>query len=321
MSCLYPLPYKFADYSTKLGMKKVIVLPRTPENLSLFSLRLPCGKCVSCRLKRSKQWAIRCMHEARMHDPVLVPGAGGSCFITLTYNDEHLPLVPGTNVSTLFKRDFQLFMKRLRKRYGEGIRYYYAGEYGSTFGRPHYHALIFGLTFDSDKYLWEVSSSGFQLFRSPSLESLWSVNGKSIGYSSVADLTFESAAYVARYCMSKASGDEALSRYAVVDEVTGELLGERLPEFNNMSTNGGIGKSWFSEFSSSVFPNDEVIVKGKPSGVPKYYSRLFEKLYPEEMEVIKEARLLKLVSVPEESLPALRKCVASRYKRLVRTLD
>ena len=119
---------------------------------------LPCGQCIGCRLERSRQWAMRCMHEAQMYDR--------NCFVTLTYDDEHLP--PN---GSLNKRDFQLFMKRLRKRYGSGIRYYQCGEYGELLGRPHHHAILFNFDFD-DKVLWSVRD-GVRLYRSASLEQLW----------------------------------------------------------------------------------------------------------------------------------------------------
>lgn len=69
-------------------------------------LELPCGQCIGCRLERSRQWAMRCVHEASMHD--------NNCFITLTYNPENLPPDGG-----LIKSDFQKFMKRLRKYYSK----------------------------------------------------------------------------------------------------------------------------------------------------------------------------------------------------------
>lgn len=67
-------------------------------------IEIPCGQCIGCRLERSRQWAMRCVHEASLHDD--------NCFVTLTYNDQHIPSDAG-----LRHRDYQLFMKRLRKAY------------------------------------------------------------------------------------------------------------------------------------------------------------------------------------------------------------
>ena len=98
-------------------------------------LDLPCGQCVGCRLERSRQWAMRCLHEAKMHDR--------NCFVTLTYNNDNVPADRSLNY-----RDFQLFMKRLRFHFrGVPIRFYMCGEYGEDFGRPHFHACLFGLDF------------------------------------------------------------------------------------------------------------------------------------------------------------------------------
>lgn len=94
----------------------------------------PCGKCNVCRVQRSNQWALRCMHELKQYGNKAV-------FVTLTYNEENLP-----KNKTLVKDDLQKFWKRLRKNLkGRKISYFACGEYGSRYDRPHYHAIIFGL--------------------------------------------------------------------------------------------------------------------------------------------------------------------------------
>ena len=163
------------------------------------NLKLPCSQCVGCRLDRSRKWAIRCMHEAKMHD--------NNCFITLTYDDSKLPERPvgvlPANIS-LYYEDFQLFMKRLRKHFHpQVIRFYMAGEYGENFGRPHFHSCLFGIDFP-DRELFSRTPSGSLIYRSKILESLWPH-----GYSSVGNFYFKSAAYVARYVMKKITGDPA----------------------------------------------------------------------------------------------------------------
>jgi len=117
-------------------------------------IELPCGQCIGCRISHSKQWAMRCVHEASLYD--------NNCFITLTYNPENLPPDCG-----LIKSDFQKFMKRLRKSYPSNkIRYYQCGEYGDKNNRPHYHALLFGFNFDDWVYLFD-SPGGEQIYTSP----------------------------------------------------------------------------------------------------------------------------------------------------------
>ena len=140
---------------------------------------VPCGKCIGCRLEYSRQWANRCMLELQYHD--------SSYFVTLTYNEEHVPRSyygnPETGEAlpslTLCKRDFQLFMKRLRKRFSDDtIRFFMCGEYGPTTFRPHYHAILFGLHLD-DLVPFSRSEQGFQYYTSESLQACWSVFSKS----------------------------------------------------------------------------------------------------------------------------------------------
>lgn len=319
MPCFTPLPAFYSGRMTAAGKFDIVVLPRTELNLLKYSMRLPCGRCSHCRLKRSREWAIRCMHEASLYVPTVSnPDGRGNCFITLTYNTPHLP-----EFNSLRKRDFQLFMKRLRKRFGSGIRYYMCGEYGGKYGRPHYHALLFNFNFDFDKYFWEKSPSGCDLYRSPSLEELWSDSNGSIGYSSVADLTFDSAAYVARYVMKKITGDAALTAYSVIDDDTGEVLFDKVPEYNDMSRKPGIASAWFDEFSSDVYPRDSVVVKGRELPPPKFYDRRYELIYPEDMARIKEERSSAAVSskVSEQRLGAMQKCKERQVERLVRNLN
>lgn len=216
-------------------------------------LTIPCGQCVGCRLERSRQWAIRCMHEAAMHE--------NNSFVTLTYDDDHLP-----DDSSLDYRHFQLFMKRVRRNLNARVRFYMCGEYGETTSRPHYHACLFGLRPD-DLYPWRKSGAGFQLYRSPLLERFWFRGSVEVG-----EVTFESAAYVARYIMKKVTGKEAESHYEAVDAETGEIY-RRVPEFTRMSLKPGIGATWYDKYKSEVFPLDRVVVRGYECKPPRYYKQ------------------------------------------------
>ena len=260
MPCYHPISaYQCTDGS--------IVFSELRRHDISRSLNLPCGQCIGCRLERSRQWAIRCMHEAQMHEE--------NSFITLTYDDDHIP-----SDRSLHYRDFQLFIKRLRKRYlGRRIRFYMAGEYGENFGRPHWHACIFGLGFD-DKKLWKRSPSGLNLYRSENLELLWP-----FGYSSIGDVTFESAAYVARYIMKKVTGKNADKHYTEIDPDTG-VITDRRPEFNKMSLKPGIGYEWYKKYTSDVYPNDYVVIRGKKVKPPKYYDKNYKIDNPYEFDEI-----------------------------------
>ena len=231
---------------------------------------LPCGQCVGCRLERSRQWAIRCVHEASLYED--------NCFITLTYNNQYLPPDGSLRV-----RDFQLFMKRLRRSHGPNIRFYHCGEYGEQYGRPHYHACLFNFDF-VDKRPWKQLREN-TLYRSAELERLWPY-----GHSSVGGLTFQSAAYVARYIMKKVNGKAAEDHYEKVDPETGEI--HRLtPEYTTMSRRPGIGKGWLEKYSGDVYPGDFVVLNGKKMRPPKFYDVQYELMEPEEMEGIKKRRL------------------------------
>lgn len=204
-------------------------------------LDLPCGQCVGCRLERSRQWAVRCMHEASLYDE--------NSFLTLTYNDENIP--PS---GSLVKSDFQDFMKRLRKSIApKKVRYYHCGEYGETLARPHYHALLFGHDFEDKKFFSKRGENS--LFVSDTLSKLWP-----FGFSVVGEVTFQSAAYVARYVMKKVTGEKAVDHY-----------GERVPEYTTMSRRPGIGKGWYEKFKADVYPHDRVIVRGYPTRPPRFY--------------------------------------------------
>lgn len=268
MACYHPLQaYRLGDGSVTFR-----------DNGAGDPLTLPCGQCYGCRLERSRQWAIRCMHEASLHEE--------NCFITLTYDNDHCPSDRSLNYV-----DFQLFMKRFRKKFKDStIRFYMAGEYGEKFERPHFHACIFGFNFP-DRTIWKRTSSGSIIYRSKALEDLWT-----FGYSSVGDVTFESAAYVARYVMKKVNVSSATplhmrDHYETTDFETGEIK-ERTPEFNKMSLRPGIGAGWIDKYKSDVFPHDYIVLKGKEVKVPRYYDKRFEKTNPFDFEAVQLVRYL-----------------------------
>lgn len=214
---------------------------------------------------------MRCVHEAALHEH--------SVFVTLTYSDEHLGSL------SLVYRDFQNFMRRLR-RAKPGVRFYAAGEYGEDFERPHFHALLFGCFFEDRQFHKELDS-GFRLYRSAQLERLWP-----FGFSSVGDVTFESAAYVARYVMKKVTGRAAEQHYEFVDIGSGEVS-QRRAEFNRMSLKPGIGAGWFKKFGNEVFPEDFVVINGMKFSPPKYYDKLLGKMDPAALEDVEYSRFLR----------------------------
>lgn len=301
MPCYKPrLVYCHPEPNPVNGKKIIVFSPKDASRL--IPLNLPCGQCSGCRLERSRQWAVRCMHEAQMHE--------SNSFVTLTYNDENLP-----ELSSLDHSHFQKFMKRLRKRFGNGVRYYMCGEYGEEFGRPHFHACLFNLDFP-DKKLWKTIR-GNRLYVSETLQRLWP-----FGFSSIGSLTFESAAYVARYIMKKRTGPDASDHYEILDPYGEYQL--RTPEYNRMSLKPGLAKPWFEKFSSDVYPSDTVIVREKKTRPPKYYDKLYEVAYPSDLEEIKYQRYLNAKKHSDNNTPerlAVREQVhLSKMKELKRTL-
>ncbi|AXL15186.1 replication initiator protein [Microviridae sp.] len=304
MPCYHPITAYKAANQTKLVFSDTRSVKNRGIDVS-HSLQIPCGQCIGCRLEKSRQWAMRCMHEAQMHE--------NNCFITLTYDDKHLP-----SDQSLHHRDFQLFIKRMRKRYPTStIRYYMAGEYGENFGRPHYHACIFGFDFH-DKKLWKRTSSGSFIYRSDDLETLWP-----FGYSSIGDVNFESAAYVARYIMKKQTGKEAHKHYQYTSLETGEII-QMQSEYNKMSLKPGIGAEWYKKYRSDVYPHDYVIVRGKKVRPPKFYDKKYKTDYPYEYDELlykREQRAkLNLEDNTWERLAVKEQVTQAKLQKLKRTL-
>lgn len=280
MTCYHPLMAYRGRTRSQNGKFPIVFTPK--DGYYDMPIQVPCGQCAGCRLDQSKQWALRCVHEAQVHDE--------NCFITLTYNNENLP-----KDGSLNKRDFQLFMKRLRKKYGEGIRYYMCGEYGERYSRPHYHACIFGFDFP-DKELWK-NEKGVRLYRSKSLEILWEY-----GYSSIGEVNFETAAYVARYVRKKLN-----NKLDFVYE-------GKQKEFALMSRRPGLGRAWYEKYKGDCYPKDFVTHKGKKLKPPRYYDYLYDIEKPEEMEVVKSNRKIYMENKPYEEKYGERLLRKEKYK-------
>lgn len=213
--------------------------------------------------------------------------------------------------------DFQKFMKKLRKFYApRNIRFFQCGEYGEkcrncnkssqdcncgnwspVLGRPHYHAVLFGINFHTDRYEYYESERGDTYYRSPTLESLWTdKKGKSIGFSNLTDVTYDGCAYVARYVMKKILGqtDEAKEMFYAtyqygVDTDTGEILC-KAPEHCTMSRRPGIGTDWYLKYKGDIYPHDYFTINGQKVKPPKFYDSQYELEHPDKMNVIKERR-------------------------------
>lgn len=266
MPCYSPLHgFRSRDVNPS-GKRSIVFTPS--QGYRDLPVTLPCGQCIGCRLEHSRQWAIRCVHEAQLHQ--------SNEFITLTYNDENLP-----KDNSLDKTDFQKFMKRLRKKYTK-VKYFHCGEYGEKNDRPHYHACLFNIRF-ADRKKWKIVNDE-TYYQSDILDKLW---GK--GHTMTATVTFESAAYVARYVTKKITGDKALHHYNEINTQTGEITAERRPEYATMSN--GLAKEWLAKYTDDVYPEDFVVVRGKKMKPPKYYNHKYELANPDEFAKIKAKRI------------------------------
>ncbi len=268
-------------------------------------IKIACGQCIGCMIEHSRQWAIRCTHEAQMHEE--------NCFLTLTYKEKSLP--PHGN---LIKEHFQLFMKRLRKHFApRKIRYYHCGEYGAKFQRPHFHACLFGLDFPDKQFFRELNRQA--TYTSPTLELLWPQ-----GFALIGSVTFESAAYIARYIMKKINGDLAERHYEKVSEETGEIITMN-PEYTTMSRRPGIGSTWYDKFKSDIYPDNFVVLKGKKMKTPRYYSQRYELTNPEEyLDLRKRNKQFAKKHVSDstpERLAVREKCKIAQLKILPRKYE
>lgn len=229
---------------------------------------VPCSTCVGCHLAKARAWAIRCRLELQDH-----PAA---CWVTLTYDEAHVP-------PTLHKRHLQGWFKRVRHhvrqqdnvkrralrikvkdyKHYRRVRFFACGEYGELNGRPHYHAIIFGL----DRH-----SSGF-------LSDKWGMGNVQID-----ELSPAAMAYVCGYALKKAGKRDKLvlggrvsffdkgpaTANTFVDKTTGELYRLRIkhePEFLLMSRRPGIGGN-ARRFATSW--RSSAIWGGKEVPVPRY---------------------------------------------------
>lgn len=266
---------------------------------------IPCGQCIECRLNYAREWATRvmleknyCFNYSKMGPNIPRPYPDGTTwFLTVTYSDEYLPQATKVNTETgeihrgisLRKEDMQNFVKRLRYHYkGCKIKYISAGEYGGQTLRPHYHYIFFGLPLEQEQF----KKVGMSPLNQPywMLQKLTNIWG--MGHITIGRVTWESAAYVARYTLKKVKGKDKLwYNMQGMDE-----------EFTTKSQ--GIGKGYFEMYKNKIYKTDSIPIVNKNSGAnvkpPKSFDRILREIDTDLYDQIKEQR--KETSITNEIL-------------------
>lgn len=287
MPCYHP---KHAWYNKQIGGKPLFNEPieiKDPWNWR--EIEIPCGKCIGCRLDYSRQWATRITAEMKLYPE--------NYFLTLTYDDMNVPWGETINRETgeivtnmsLRQEDLTQFLKKLRRHYEyhtgwQGIRFFAAGEYGSNTHRPHYHAAMLNMPIAPEelKHLGN-NVQGDELFECERISKIW---GK--GYVTIGRLTWQSAAYVARYITKKQIGKEADQWY--------KSQGIQ-KEFVRMSRNPGIGMPAMMQdgWLDKVLAEDKIRVAKRMGTlemkVPKYINQGCQAIEPEEYEKVRDNRI------------------------------
>ncbi|QXP08433.1 MAG: replication initiator protein [Arizlama microvirus] len=309
MPCYHPisawqlLNVKTANGKPTLSFKNPFAKPTKNR----VGIQVPCGLCIGCALEKSRQWAVRCVHESQMHDD--------SAFVTLTYDPKYLPSYGSLQKGK--QSDQEYFLKNLRQAIlPSKIKFFMCGEYGDKNTRPHYHYLIFGYGFPDRKFFQE--KNGVKLYTSELLSSKWPY-----GFSTCGNISMESAAYVARYCLKKVQAREDAS------EMDADNFSGQIPEYVNMSRGGrtgkGLGYKWYTDYKSDVFPCDNVVVAGKMGKPPRYYDKQFELDNYNLYEKIKLDRKIKAINNASDNTTArlLVKeiCKKSQISQLKRGLE
>lgn len=297
MTCYHPITaFRSKGGPSSTGLVPLVFKANNGDTTN--PLQIPCGQCLGCRLDKAKQWAIRCMHESVMHQDNL--------FLTLTYDEKHLKercVINDDGKYSLNKKDFVDFLKRFRKYYGRGIKFFHCGEYGEKFERPHHHTCVFGTTLP-DKI--EFSKQGKNiLYISPQILRLWRW-----GYHTIGEFNWDTASYVAGYVTKKVTGEKAKMHYS-----------GRQPEYITMSRNPGIGKKFLETFTGDIYNYDRVHINGHNLRPPRYYDNLYDSINPVHLKQIKERRLIEVKILGSKELKQKEEYQKELYKNHKRSYE
>lgn len=252
---------------------------------------IPCGKCELCRVDQRYSKALRIMLEAESWPEK-------ASFITLTYDDAHL------GDGELNHSDWSQFVKNFRQKFCQAsycdisvprsykkfgkirsithkkIKQVMCGEYGDTFGRKHFHAIIFNHQFTDREFTGEYSKKGNPIYTSPSLREVWSK-----GLVQVSEVNFDLALYVAAY---------------VTDHIDdpGASHGRQKPQYGRFGK--GIGEEWIRRYYKDVLVSGKVSTLEATYPVPRYFLKKIEQWYPEEYAAYAASNRLKRLELRQK---------------------
>lgn len=226
--------------------------------IMLQGYTVPCGQCRACRINYASNFALRCVMESL--------GYKENVFLTLTYDDAHMPKNRSVDVAV-----FQKFMKRFRKSiYPAKCRFYGAGEYGSKSMRCHYHILIFGIGVSNpvfENLSWDYKHNGFWC----TCKAWKDEKGAPLGHCFIGTVTIKSAQYVAQYVLKKWKGKGAKEHY--------ESLGIK-PEFCLASRRPGIGLAYLEANRETIIAKGYISLAGSKYPLPRYYQNKLKEAVP-----------------------------------------
>lgn len=264
MPCDRPFILQNCGINPETGNKKVVFLKNFSGNYEDYSddrfIRVPCGQCTQCRLDYAKVWGERCSLEASLYGE-------NNMFLTLTYSDEYVPDVCS-------KKDFQLFIKRLRNYFKDDkLRFFGCCERGSLNYRPHFHIIIFNARFDDLRFFSKKNDN--ILFTSETLKRLWPY-----GFSTIGECNYTTCNYTARYILKK------------------QLGVNKTDEFVLMSRRPGIGALWFEKNKDKLIQNNLIYFKFSDTKNVTYINKYFKKLlnkYNPDYKVDLDEMTIKLI--------------------------
>jgi len=306
MSCTNPLTgYQLKEYQ---GETSPIIFKR-PELLELRHYNkygLPCGVCEGCLSQRSMLRGIQIACE-------LKTTIGDSYFLTLTYDDDHIP----ENYS-LYKPHITNTIKAIRNNqrkinYPHKFRYEQCGEYGGETSRPHHHMAAFNLEL-TDLVLYSDNGGKYSSYTSEQMQKYWPY-----GQVVIIPLHLANCLYIAQHSDKKIANTTPNHELRILDPETGEIITDRVPEYSTRSSKPAIGAEWYRQYGhTDLYNTDSIVCDGKEYKIPRFFDKLLKRQNPKLYEEIKQARQDKAIPKTRKELERQGRFNKEKYKRKIR---